>query len=41
MYERLQVRLVDRGESFYQERMKALMKEFIDKGKIEPGKGAT
>ena len=32
VYDRLQVHLVDRGESFYQERMKSLMKELTDKG---------
>ncbi|PVD34867.1 hypothetical protein C0Q70_06146 [Pomacea canaliculata] len=35
VYDRLQVHLVDRGESFYQERMKVLMKELIDKGIAE------
>ena len=30
--ERLQVKLTDRGESFYQERMKKLMKELTDAG---------
>lgn len=38
MYDRLQVHLVDRGESFYQERMKVLMKELIDKGRLMVGK---
>lgn len=33
VYERLQVRLVDRGESYYNERMKSTMKEFTDKGR--------
>ncbi|KAL8617042.1 hypothetical protein ACOMHN_014213 [Nucella lapillus] len=35
VYQRLQVTLTDRGESFYQERMKSLMKELIDKEAVE------
>ncbi|XP_076446688.1 arginine--tRNA ligase, cytoplasmic-like [Babylonia areolata] len=35
VYDRLQVTLTDRGESFYQERMKVLMKDLTAKGAVE------
>nr|KAG5698870.1 hypothetical protein BaRGS_019722 [Batillaria attramentaria] len=35
VYDRLQVHLIDRGESFYQERMKQVMKELEERGVLE------
>jgi len=32
VYERLDVKLVERGESFYQERMEKIVKEFQARG---------
>ena len=34
IYDRLDVSLTERGELFYQERMKALVKELEERGKI-------
>lgn len=34
IYERLDITVTERGESFYQERMKVLVKELEEKGKI-------
>ena len=34
VYDRLQIRLIERGESFYQDRMKDVVKEFEDAGYV-------
>ena len=34
VYERLEIRLTERGESFYQDRMKDVVKEFEDAGYV-------
>ncbi|ROT63322.1 arginine--tRNA ligase, cytoplasmic isoform X1 [Penaeus vannamei] len=39
VYERLQIRIIDRGESFYQERMVKLVKELNDAGLLEEDDG--
>lgn len=39
VYERLQIRITDRGESFYQERMVKLVKELNDAGLLEEDDG--
>lgn len=39
VYERLGVRIIDRGESFYQSRMEALVKELDDAGFLEEDDG--
>lgn len=39
VYDRLQIRLVERGESFYQDRMKDIVKEFEDRGFVTVDEG--
>uniref|UniRef100_U5EN81 Probable arginine--tRNA ligase, cytoplasmic n=1 Tax=Corethrella appendiculata TaxID=1370023 RepID=U5EN81_9DIPT len=39
IYDRLDVKLIERGESFYQDRMKVVVKELEDKGLLEDDEG--
>jgi len=39
VYDRLQIRLIERGESFYQDRMKDVVKEFEDAGYVTVDEG--